>query len=183
MVRPIIQHARICSDTIRGCADGEPGHNSVDTTERPRGGCIVRASVSRRPVAEQVAEPYRQLAVYIPPPRTITTLIHDGVITDEQALQWYKATGMTDETAAAYVASAHVSKTSANRDLTVSQLIQLYEAQIIPRDKVVESIQNLGYDAQESEYIVELADVRFSLRAINAAVSKIQTLYVGHKIS
>jgi len=81
------------------------------------------------------------------------------------------------------VASAHVSKTAANRDLTVSQLIQLYEAQIIPRDKVVESIQNLGYDAQESEYIVELADVRFSLRAINAAVSKIQTLYVGHKIS
>ena len=128
-------------------------------------------------------EPYRQLAVYIPPPRTITTLIHDGVITDEQALQWYKATGMTDETAAAYVASAHVSKTAANRDLTVSQLIQLYEAQIIPRDKVVESIQHLGYDAQESEYIVELADVRFSLRAINAAVSKIQTLYVGHKIS
>lgn len=65
---------------------------------------------------------YAKLADYIPPPRTVTTLIHDGVVTDEEALALFKQNGLTDELAAKYVKSAHFSKGAAHKATISAEL-------------------------------------------------------------
>lgn len=125
---------------------------------------------------------FLKLAEYTPPPRTITTMVRDGSLSDEQALRYFRAQGMTVELSEAYLRSAHRDRTEGERELSMSMLKTLYSDQLLTRAEFVESLTQMGYSAEDADWIAESVDVRRQAQAVNTLVSKIHTLYVAHKI-
>lgn len=126
--------------------------------------------------------PFRALGAYLPPPRTVTAMHTSGSLTDAQALDLLIKQGLTPDLAAAYISDSKSTKTGADRDLAKSDIIGLYAAGVINTEAATSFLEALKYSADEAAYILELADLRRAIAAVNLAVSRIHTLYVGHKI-
>lgn len=127
--------------------------------------------------------PMRQLGLYIPPPRTITALIHEGAVSDSQALAWFQDTGMSAETAAVYLKSAHSTKTSTAKALTVSNITALYNDKLITESEAETQLVALGYPATSAQELLKLADFNLAHAQITSAVNRIKALYTQRKIN
>ena len=125
---------------------------------------------------------FRGFAVYIPPPRTVTTLLSHGVISDAQAQEWFQKTGMTPETAKAYVASAVAAKTTTHRQLTESNVQALYLEQLLTRTQAEGMLEDLGYDPDTANYVLEAWDFARARSAYQSAVTRVGSFYTGRKI-
>ncbi len=128
-------------------------------------------------------EPYRALSEYLPPPRTVTAMFHEGSLTRDQAVALLKKSGLTDELAAAYVDSGAQQKLAKTKDLAESIVRTLYRDRLIDRPTALNLLESLRYTAEEADFILSIVDVELQQRFLLAAVGRIHTLYVGHKIS
>lgn len=126
--------------------------------------------------------PYRGLAVYVPPPRTITTLVSGGFLSDADALAAFKATGMSETMASAYLASAHGDTTVATKNLAVSEITTLYADQAIDHATATSMLGALGYSVEDAAFILTIQDLQRERKFLEAAISKIQSLYISYKI-
>lgn len=127
--------------------------------------------------------PYRDAAQYYPPPRTITAMLKNGSLTVAQAMTLLQQQGLTAELAAAYVHDAQLSQNQADRDLTVSQVLDMYEAQLISPDDATTLLEALNYSADNAALLLAYKDLQRAIAQTNTAVSRVATLYIGHKIS
>lgn len=127
--------------------------------------------------------PMQKLAHYVPPPRTITALIHEGVVDDATALKWFQGFGMDAATAAVYLKSAHSGKTSAAKALTVSNIETLYKDKLITAAEATSQLVALGYPQTAAAELIKLADFNVAHANITSAVTRIKTLYVQRKIT
>ena len=125
---------------------------------------------------------YAKLGVYLPPPRTIVTLLRNGVITTEQAQTLFEESGLQPDLAQAYVNSAHSEKVAAHKNLALAEIETLYYEHTIDEATAAELIGKLGYDAQEITFILATVDMRRALAALNGAVNRVQSYYVAHKV-
>lgn len=125
---------------------------------------------------------FRALSEYLPPPRTVTALLREGVITDDQASTLFQDAGLSAELAAAYVASAHTQKTATAKTLGVSTIEQLYEDRYLTRDQARTYLTGEGYSSDDADYMLEVRDLSVHEKALRGVVTKLQTLYVGRKI-
>lgn len=126
---------------------------------------------------------YEQLIATVPPPRTVTALLRNGTITDDQAQQWFQEAGLTAEAASAYVADAHHVKTTAQRDLTSSLIEQLYHDQFIDHATAESMLQGIRYSKEDADFILEVVDFQLVRESLNQLVSRVHSLYVAHKIT
>lgn len=127
-------------------------------------------------------EPFRALGAYLPPPRTVTAMHREGSLSDAQASKLLEQHGLTPELAAAYLSSSTSQKLAKTKNLAEGTVLDLYRDRIIPRAEAAALIVKLGYDAAEAEFILEVEDLRVEARAITAAVTRIGSLFTGHKI-
>lgn len=127
--------------------------------------------------------PYRALAVYVPPPVTITTLVSGGYLDDADALAAFQATGMTESLAQAYLAKAHGEKVSDTKDLAKSEITTLYQDQAIDSAQATAMLQTLGYSADDAAFILTIEDLQRERKFLEAAITKIESLYVSYKIT
>lgn len=128
-------------------------------------------------------EPFLALARYLPPPRSVTTLISHGSITDARALELFMENGLNKEDAAAYVKDAHSAATSRQRELAVSEIETLYFDQAISRNEASGFLENLGFSSGDASFILLIQDLRRERKFLESAISRIKTLFVDHKIS
>lgn len=126
--------------------------------------------------------PYRALAQYYPPPRTITAMVRNGSLTDAQGTKYLLEQGLSAELAAAYVADAHHSNSASDKNLTASQIVALYENHLINETDATNGLELLKYSPDNAKFILRLADIRRAISALNSAVSRVHSLYVGHKL-
>src|SRR5690348_6311172 len=126
-------------------------------------------------------DPMKKLMEYLPPPRTVTAMFHEGTLTKEQAVDLLTKTGLTPDLAAAYVTSGSAQKSAKARDLTESQIVALYEARLVDNTDAEAMLEALKFDTQDAQYILSLADQRPATSALNTAVTRVHTLYVAHK--
>lgn len=125
---------------------------------------------------------FRSLAEYLPPPRTITAMVHEGSITRERALVMLQQTGLSAELAAAYVSSGSHQKTAKHRELAATEVETLYEDKAIDRGKAVALLEALGYDEHEAGLLLYLADVRRYRKFVEQAIGRVHTEYTAHHI-
>lgn len=134
------------------------------------------------PWRDKWEEPYRQLAVYIPPPVTVTTLVSGGYLDDATALKMFQATGMDKDTAAAYLAHAHGEKNTDTKTLAKSEITTLYTDQVIDAPTATSMLATLGYGPQDAAFILTIQDLQRERQFLEGAISRIHTLYVGYKL-
>lgn len=127
--------------------------------------------------------PFRKAAQYFPPPRTITAMYKEGSLTRAQAMHYLEAQGLTTELATAYLQAGSAQKTAATKDLARGTVETLYRDHLISQAQATTFLEGIGYDASEAGFILAIQDVQVVQRYLSAAVGRIHTLYVGHKIT
>jgi hypothetical protein len=125
---------------------------------------------------------YHALLEYLPPPRTVTALLHQGSITQAQALVLFQKAGLSPELAGVYVANASHTKVGAEKQLTKDSITKLYEERLITQAQATAMLEHLHYTAEESAFLLQLGDLQRHQRVYNAAVTRIGTLFVARKL-
>lgn len=125
----------------------------------------------------------KALQEYLPPPRTVTAMMHNGSLTDAQALALFRKEGLSVELAAAYVADAHHAKAAATKDLTQAQISALYRDGKITEARAEQLLVALGYSQANAALVLSLANVQKADTHVTAAIGRVRTLYVAHKIT
>jgi hypothetical protein len=125
---------------------------------------------------------WRQLAVYVPPPRTVTTLLRAGAITTAQAIAWFEAAGMDAATADAYIASASSTKTTTAKQLNEGAVETLYLDKLIDEPTAASYLELLGYTASEANLLLQSAGLRQEMANLNRNTGRIGTYYISKKI-
>jgi len=123
-----------------------------------------------------------QLAAYLIPPRSVVAMVRDGALSDDAALAELAKSGLTADQAAAYVAEGHHIKTQATRELTVSSIVALYQDRLIDRGQATSMLEAVRYTAEDAAFELDIADFKALESKVRSAVSKVQSLYVAHKI-
>lgn len=124
---------------------------------------------------------FRGLGIYVPPARTVTAMLKEGSVTSAQALAYFRAGGLSAETAAQYLAAASHTATAAQKELSQSQTIALYEDKLITRDEAHTELVALKYSPGDATLLLELADAKAAASATKSATTRIRTLYLaGH---
>jgi hypothetical protein len=129
------------------------------------------------------SDAYVGLSAYLPPPRTVVAMLKEGAIDEQTATTLLSKQGLTPELVASYVQGATKPKTETQKEVALSDVLALYEDHILSEPDATAMLGSLGYDAAEAALILKLQDVHRSVSAINTAISRIHSLYVGHKIS
>lgn len=125
---------------------------------------------------------YKELAVYLPPPRTVTALLNSGAITRDKAQHLLMDVGMPADLAAAYTIESHKVKTAKQRELAVTQIESLYMDRAWTRVEAEKAIVGLGYDKQDADFILHIADVARERRYTEAVISTVHSRYTHHVI-
>lgn len=128
-------------------------------------------------------ESFKSLGEYLPPPRTVTAMVGNGSLSRDQGLELLRKQGLSPDLAAAYVNDALHSQNSTDKQLTVSQLLDLYSAQLISANDVKPLLSALNYSDESIDWLLAYRDLQRAMSATRSAVSRVHTLYVGHKIS
>ncbi len=123
-----------------------------------------------------------RLAEYIPPPRTVTAMVREGALTDDEALALFKQAGLSEQLAAAYLHAAHHQKLQADKLLAKADIEQLYRDHVISGDEATSALKVLGWTDTEIPLLLALQDVKRSITALNQAIGRVHNLYVNHKI-
>lgn len=124
-----------------------------------------------------------ELRQYLPPPRTVTALQHEGVITNDEALALYEKEGLTPELAASYVKSATQAKVATSHALAKSEVLTLYKDRLITAPVAMDMLATLRYSSTDAAYEIAMADFSREVKLLNATVSKIHSYYVAHKLT
>lgn len=125
---------------------------------------------------------FEKLAVYLPPPRTVTALERAGSVTQAEAQKYYQEAGLSPQLAAQYSQNATAAKIATAKQLAESVVLTLYETQQIDQAQADTFLHDLGYSATEAHYIEAVYDLKREQTLLNQAISRIGTLYVARKI-
>lgn len=126
---------------------------------------------------------YRRLADYIPPPRTVTALLREGSISEATAAQLLRDAGLSPELAADYINAASKQHTTAAKDLSKTEVLQLYAEGIMGEAAAVADLVRLGLKEADARELLQLQDLRRSHQYQTQVVGRIRSLYLGHHIS
>jgi len=129
------------------------------------------------------ADAFRSVAVYAPPPRTVSALYTEHAITQAQALKLFGDAGLSPDLAAAYLSGASKTKVQAHRNLAVSTIEALYVERAIGQPAALNLLSLLGYDQAEAEFILLVNDMKRFEKYFQAAIGAAHSQYVGHHIS
>lgn len=112
----------------------------------------------------------------------ITSLYSKGAMTQAQAAERLLLLGYSTDNASIILTGASHEKTTVQRDLTKSELLELYTDQAITADELTTALASEGYSADEAAEYIQLADLRRSRKFWNAAVSRIKAAYVTRRL-
>lgn len=126
---------------------------------------------------------FQRLSEYFPPPRTVTALYRERAISKEQAIDLLERQGLSEQLATAYTVGASNGRLATAHDLAIGQISELYEFQAIDRNKASELLAAHGYDPDEVNYLLWLADFTREKKFIEAAIGRVRNLFVGHKLA
>lgn len=125
---------------------------------------------------------FQKLGVYLPPPRTVTAMLRAGSIDAKQAATWLSGQGLDKTAVAAYIQDATEQKTSGTKQLAQSTILALYHDRLINRTNASTYLQDLGYDSQEADLVLNVADAQLAQRFLGLAVGRVHSRYIGWRI-
>lgn len=124
----------------------------------------------------------RTMATTIIPQSTIRLMYRNGVYPEDLALSGLRSHGYTDVDARALLALERSRRHESTKELTKSEVLALYDSQAIDRSTAAEMLGDLGYDDDGIAWELVVVDLRRKRRYLDAAVSKVHSLYVAHRL-
>lgn len=140
-------------------------------------------AIAQSDIRPEYADPLFELRHRLPSIIQVKQLVAANALPDQLAVSILVDQGYSNEIATAVVAGAHKTKTEKERDLVKSEIETLYEGRQISAQQAHDWIVGLGYDSNEADLLLALADARRVRKYNEAAIGRIHTLFVGHRIS
>lgn len=113
------------------------------------------------------------------PVDTVRLLYRLKVYPRELAFATIKKHGYSDVDANAYLDGEDHRRHEATRDLSTAQTMSLYEEDLLTREQVVGMLSTLGWDAQEIDWQIGLANIRKAKKFIDAIVSRVGKAFIA----
>lgn len=126
---------------------------------------------------------YLESAEYIPPPSEVRTLLEQGAFTEHQAVEFWRKSGLAEDTIAAFLDAARFNDTAATRGLAISEILDMFYAQVIGKAEAQQLIELFRVPKHTTELLLAYTEVRREVSATTNAVRRIQTLVSARKIS
>lgn len=117
------------------------------------------------------------------PFRTVNTLVNHGIFSPEQAIAYLMSDGYSHQDAAALVSSATSGRTAVHKNLTQGMIVELYEAKAINQKEAISYLELLGWNAQEAQFTLDVADARVELAEQKRAITAIRKAFLAHRIT
>jgi len=112
-----------------------------------------------------------------------TEFYKEGAITEAQLDAYLKGNGVPAELAAAYKFVATTQQVAQDRALAKGDILTAYYDGILTDEQATELLGDVGYVGKIAEYLIDITDQRRIIRAVNMAVRRVGSLYVGFKMS
>lgn len=125
----------------------------------------------------------QQMRTRLIPQETARLLFRNGVYTEAQALATLHAHGFSAEDAAALLALEGTRSDDNTRELTRSQIVDMYEERMFTATDATNMLTGMGYSADDAQSMLELAELQRLRKFINSAVSKVHSAYITGKIT
>lgn len=124
----------------------------------------------------------RAMRTNLIPAETARMMYRLGVYPAEALATNLTGHGFTRTDADAMVALEDVRKTEGAKDLSTAQVIELFTDELITRETAAGMLSAVGYDDQETEWRLQLAEVDKMRRYVNAVVGRVRAGYVKSRI-
>jgi len=125
---------------------------------------------------------YRQMAIRLIPQETVRLLYRNGVYTREATLDVLLQHGFSQDDADALIALEEVRQDDTTKELTRSQIIDLYEVRFLDLATTLELLLALGYSDNNARAMVELADLQRIQKFINSAVNRVKAAFLAGRM-
>jgi len=120
----------------------------------------------------------RAMRTRLVPQETARMLLTRGVITRERAADILKGHGFGPDDIEALIAAGEVERAQPTRDLSLAAVRELYAEQEIEADSALEMLTALGFDDNEAQWELLLADLARTRTYRNAVVSRVRAGFV-----
>lgn len=141
------------------------------------------AAVRESDIKDKYIGLLEQLRVYLPPPRTVTTLLKEGAIGQAQALKYLADYGVQPAEAAGYLKGATSQKVGKQKALAVTTIEALYHDHLVTRGQAEQMVVGLGYTQADANFILTVQDLKREQAYAERAIGAVHTQYVGHKLT
>ncbi len=105
-----------------------------------------------------------------------------GVLKDEEYVQSMRDIGYSEENARRYLAWVKVDSTSAEKDLTKTEILSSFRYGLISREEAVNFVLGFGYDEQEAELIISLEEQKHADKVLEDNIDLIQWQFTHFEI-
>lgn len=112
----------------------------------------------------------------------VRRLLQSGLIDQGKALETYKAMGYTPEDAQLLTEFAVRGISQDERDLTKTDVLNLYEEGLTDRGVTHDNLMKMGYDSQEADSIIALSDVAIAKSARTDLINYTKERYLARKV-
>lgn len=113
----------------------------------------------------------------------VRRMYRDGVLSKKDVTRAYLDLGYSQENAERLSEWVSTQKTVTEREFTKAEVVSLYEARTMPKGEASENLQELGYDVDETNYILALADYRRDKARRNKAINVTKGRYLARQIT
>lgn len=144
---------------------------------------VVQQGLRESRLKDKYIDDALELHVKLPEPREIITGIRYGAISQSQGAELLTQYGYPPDTVALLIATGLAEKTGAAKDITVSEIKQLYTDGFFDAATATSYLQILNYDAAEAGFLIETWNFTASNAITRQAVDAIRTRYVSRKLS
>jgi hypothetical protein len=117
------------------------------------------------------------------PQETARAAYRKGVYSRDKLLSTLQAHGFSAEDAATLAEMEDVGGDDTTRELTRAQIVDLYEEGVFAAETALELLLGMGYSAEHSQAMLELADLKNVRKYINSAVTRVRSSYLAGKIT
>lgn len=127
--------------------------------------------------------PLEALLVKYPALYEVRVLLEHGAISPEKAATYLEKQGYAADIATALSQDATSQAVITDRLLTEGNLKALYENATITRTQALTMLGDIGYPPTAANFIVASWQLDVSFKALSAAITKVGTYYIAHKIT
>jgi hypothetical protein len=144
---------------------------------------VVTQAVEQSDINNNYMAYVKELRHYFPPPRSIVPMLRSESITVDQATRLLKAYGVGDEWATAFVKEAHHTKTTAGKELTRAQIVDMYADRYLDAQTATADLTAIGYSQADITLLLGYADRQRAAKLQNQLIQTIRSLYTAHKLT
>lgn len=124
----------------------------------------------------------RAMRTNLIPAETARMMYRLGVYPRDALVKNLTGHGFTETDAQAQAALEDVRKTEGTKDLSAAQVLDLYRDELITEAQADGMLRAAGYDEQEAQWRIAMAEVDKMRRFVNAAVTKVRSAYVNSRM-